>query len=149
MVVEYIALGTAWILSCCCRTVYRRTESQKKYTTTSLNKNNCPVIIIFDRLIINTMDYRKMFSVSLSRNSKRLSRSHLIMSHYVLFVSATYSVILIISKWVIIVLWPPGIYWPQSIAFCWCFVLLSFFSPPNLRGRSVDRLQTLPHVRRW
>ena len=45
-------------------------------------------------------------------------------------------------------LWTPGNYAGRlAIMFCsWC-LFFSFFSPPNLRGRSVDRHQTLPHCR--
>jgi len=41
--------------------------------------------------------------------------------------------------------------WPPAILFYRCSLdlLSSLFSPPNLRGRLVDRHQTLPHVRRW
>jgi len=39
--------------------------------------------------------------------------------------------------------------WPPTIMFCcWCFDLSFLFSPSNLRGRSVDCHQILPHVRR-
>jgi len=44
---------------------------------------------------------------------------------------------------------PPGSYAAAIIICCWCLDLFVFFPPPNLRGRSVDRHQTLPRVRKW